>query len=77
MHILHRELCLPRIRMLIQQLLPSRDPTSVPRPAQVMHHVMTLRSLPLLEILLYLGQHLPLMPLPLYLDLLVCPLTPT
>jgi hypothetical protein len=74
MHILH--LCPPRVRTHIQQFPPSRDPTSVLLPAQVIPHATTLRSFPLLEILLYLGQHLPLMlvPLQLYLDL-ACPLS--
>ncbi len=54
MRILHRELCLPRVRALIQQgLLPSPDPTSIPQPAQVMLNVMT-PPLLLLEILPYL-----------------------
>ena len=72
MHILH--LCHPRVRTHIQQSPPSRDPTSVPLPAQVILHATTLRSFPLLlEILLYLGQHLPLMLVPLQLCLdLVC-----
>ena len=71
MRILHRELCLPQVRILIQQL-PSPDPIT-PLPAQVILHVTTpLLLLP--EILLCLRQHLPLMlaPLQLYLDL-VCP----
>jgi hypothetical protein len=74
MRILHRELCLPRVRTLIQQL-PSPDPTT-PLPAQVMLHVTTpLLLLP--EILLCLRQLLPLIltPLQRYLDL-VCPLPP-
>ena len=70
MRILHRELCLLRVRTLIQELLPSPDPTSVPRLAQVTRNVMT-PSL-LLEILPYLWRHLKLMPPQLYLDL-VCP----
>lgn len=46
--------CLPQLRaLLIQQLLPSPDPTLVPRPAQVTHPVMT-PLLPLLKTLLYL-----------------------
>jgi hypothetical protein len=73
MRILHRELCLPRVRPLIQEfLLPSPDPTSIPQPAQVALNVMT-PSLLLLEILPYPCRHLlMLMPLQLYLDL-VCP----
>ena len=72
MHILHRELCLPRVRTLIPDFLPSPDPTSIPQPVQVMLNVMT-PSLHLLETLPYLWRHLMLMPLQLYLDL-VCPL---
>lgn len=73
MRILHRELCLPRVRTHIQEfLLPSPDPTSIPQPAQVTLNAMT-PSLLLPEILPYLCRHLMLMPLPLYLDL-VCPL---
>jgi hypothetical protein len=74
MRILHPEICLPRVRTLIQQL-PSPDPTSPLLPAQVMLHV-TSPLLLLLEILLCLWQHLPpmLAPLQLYLDL-VCPLS--
>jgi hypothetical protein len=72
MRILHRELCLLRVRTLIQEFLPSPDPTSIPQPAQVTPNVMT-PSL-FLEILPYLWRHLlMLMPLQLYLDL-VCPL---
>ena len=52
MRILHRELCLPRVRILIQEFLPSPDPTSAPQPAQVALNVMTLSLL--LEILPYL-----------------------
>ena len=72
MRILHRELCLSRVRILIPDFLPSPDPTSIPQPAQVTLNVMT-PSLLLLEILPYLWRHPMLMPLQLYLDL-VCPL---
>lgn len=53
MRILHRELCLPRVRTLILEFLPSPDPMSIPQPAQVTLNVMT-PSLLLLETLPYL-----------------------
>jgi hypothetical protein len=75
MRILYRELCHHRVQTLIQQFLPSPDPTSVPLPVQVMLHVTTPSLLPI-ELLLCLRQQsrLMLVPLQLYLDL-VCPLS--
>lgn len=50
MRILRREPCLPRLRTLIPEFLPSPDPTSTPQLAQVTLSVMNPLLL-LLEIL--------------------------